>query len=112
MIHSLEQRHHRRLRSPGLTADIEDGRFISDGYIDDFSFDGLRVTQLPKRFIINKDHFFILVSGHNKLFKLEISPCWVQRKFPGNYQIVGFKIINPTRSWIEFVRDNTCEREH
>lgn len=107
-----EQRVNKRLKSRGLTIDIDNGGFVVDGYIEDVSFNGMKVTQLPKRFLVQKNNFITVISGNNFSFKVEISPCWIHREFPGAYQVVGFKIINPTQSWKDFINNHYKNSEH
>ncbi len=105
MQNAQEKRVNKRLKSRGITVDIDNGTYIVDGYIDDISFNGIKVIQLPNRFFIQKTKSITVTTENNLNFKFKIHPCWINRKFPGDFQEVGFKIIDPPASWLTFVQD-------
>ncbi len=110
MQQSFEQRDGKRIGSKGFTIDIANGRYAVDGYIDDISVDGIKVTQLSDEFLVNNSKYVTVIIGINVNFKVEVQPCWV-RKSPGGYQEVGFKIVNPPKSWKSFLQSMSPEQE-
>ncbi len=104
MCKKQEKRIAERLKSYGLTIDINNADFIIDGYIEDVLLEGLKVTQLPNMVHFQKNITVVIYAGQNKNYKLEVVPCWISKTFPGNYQQVGFKIENPPESWTIFIQ--------
>jgi len=104
MWNTQEQRSNTRLKYQGLTIDIDNGNYVVDGYIENISLNGLKVIQFSNRFIVLKSRSITVTTQYNQNFKFKISPCWTNRTFPGNYQEVGFKIIDPPDSWKSFVQ--------
>ncbi len=103
------KRRYERLEIRGLMADIADGNRVFDGSIEDFSTGGFKITQLPQKFAVQSKQYVTVVSGHKNNFKIVIQPCWYKKTHSGYYQEVGFRIVQPPWSWIEFVQEMSPE---
>jgi hypothetical protein len=93
-----------RVKPNRLIINIHNGVRAVDGCIVDISFDGMKVSQLTNRFFIDKCKLVSVVKRPIQIFELEICPRWINRTFPGNYQEVGFEIVEPSESWKKFVQ--------
>ncbi len=111
MKDNSDLRKNKRLKPQGLTIDFDNGVYTVDGSIEDISYKGLKVTHLPNQFYIQKNRFISISTKKQKTFQFEITPCWINRTFPGNHQEVGFKIIDPPESWTQFIQKITSETE-
>jgi hypothetical protein len=100
-----------RVELRGMIADIADGTRVFDGYIEDISFGGFKVTHLPQKFELQSRRYVAVLSGYQKNFKVMIQPCWYKKSTSGLFQEVGFKIIQPPWAWMEFVQDLLPEVE-
>lgn len=106
-----DKRKYERLELRGLIADIADGNRVFDGYIEDVSSGGFKITQLPQKFDVQPKQYITVISGYKKNFKIIIQPCWHKKTHSGYYQEVGFKIVQPPWAWTEFVQDMLPEEE-
>jgi len=100
-----------RVELRGLQADIADGSRVFDGYIEDVSFGGFKITQLPKGFKVEARQYTTVVSGYRKNFKIIIQPRWNKKTNQGHSQEVGFMIVHPPWAWTEFIQDMLPEKE-
>lgn len=100
-----------RVELRGLQAAISDGNRVFDGYVEDVSFSGFKITQLPKEFKVEARQYVTVVSGYRKNFKIVIQPRWNKKTNKGLSQEVGFMIANPPWVWTEFIQDILPEEE-
>jgi hypothetical protein len=99
MADEIEKRRQIRARLRGYIADIADGNFIYGGIIEDVSYDGLRLNDLPLRFAVEGRKYCIVVSGgsNDDHYKLSVTPRW--RRKNGASMDVGFKVSDAPREW-------------
>ncbi|MCI5224434.1 MAG: PilZ domain-containing protein [Candidatus Electrothrix sp. AR4] len=81
MTMPIEKRKQPRMNVSGYIADIADGKFVYTGIVQDISFEGLRLHDLPDKFSRKGDVFKVVVSNelHSLHYKLSVYPQW--RKF-------------------------------
>ena len=98
-----EKRRQSRAKLKGYIADIADGHFVYDGIVEDISLEGLRLNDLPDRFIVEKRKYNLVVSGgpDSVCYKLTVYPRWKKKK-PFSIDI-GFHITNAPAGWKSFV---------
>ena len=104
MTGMLEKRKNNRLKLRGYIADIADGHFVYDGIIDDVSVDGLRLNDLPERFIMEKRKYNLVLSGgpDSVCFKLTVYPRWIKKN---QYSLdIGFHITGASTGWKTFIQ--------
>ena len=101
----------------GHIADIADGNFVYGGMIEDISLEGLKLTSLPTKFLLEGKKYCIVVSGgmDGTHCKLTVRPRWRRKTGTGMSMDVGFKIIDPSPEWKALVKrvspENTKEED-
>ena len=93
-----------RVKLRGYIADISDGTVEYDAIVEDVSLEGLCLTDLSNKFVVEKKIYSAVVSGgvDADSFKLQVQPRWVRRH--GYFVEVGFTIIRSPTKWKKFVR--------
>ena len=111
MADEIEKRRQIRARLRGYIADIADGNFIYGGIIEDVSYDGLRLNDLPLRFSVEGRKYCIVVSGgpNDDHYKLIVTPRW--RRKNGASMHVGFKVSNSPKEW-KLLLNKVIPKEH
>ncbi len=100
-----ERRKTKRMELKGLIADIADRSWAFNGWIDDISPEGFKVSYLSPKFTIHSIKYVTAISEFQNIFKIIIKPCWNKKVGCGYYQEVGFKVINPPYEWSNFILD-------
>ncbi|MCI5145186.1 MAG: PilZ domain-containing protein [Candidatus Electrothrix sp. AR3] len=110
MIDLTEKRRQDRMKLKGYMADIAVGHFVFDGIVEDISAEGLRLNDLPTRFIIENKKYCIVVSDNTNSFscKMQVSPRW--KKKNGNYLEMGFNIAEVPSGWETFVQQHAEQK--
>lgn len=93
----------KRHATPGLISSMWNGKSACIGMIEDVSTTGLRVSQIPACFNEQTEKCFMIVHGHLQDFKLMLQAVWKSKTKKERYQMTGFKVVNPTRSWKGFL---------
>lgn len=62
-------------------------------------------SNLPKHFISPPRKYENLISGHGKKISFVIQPLWFKKTDSGDYEEVGFKIIDQLQPWSEFIEN-------
>jgi len=94
-----------RVKLRGYIADISDGTVEYDAIVEDVSLEGLCLTDLSNKFVVEKKIYSAVIAGgfDAESFKLQVQPRWVRRH--GDFVEVGFTIIRSPTKWKKFVRD-------
>ena len=92
-----------RLDVQGLVGDIADGNFVLGGLVDDVSLVGFKMSNLPISFSADKRGYTTVISGKDKHYKCIVIPCWTKKAEDTQSIEVGFKIIQASWEWTEFV---------
>ncbi len=103
--YARDKRQYERLELRGLIANTADGNRVFNGYIEDLSSGGFKISQLPNNFEVKEKQYITFISGYEKQFLVTIQPCWHKKCDSGNYQEVGFKIVMPPKTWTHFIHD-------
>lgn len=103
------KRKHKRLDVEGFFGDIADGKQVLAGVVSNVSSNGLKMSKVPDSFSAEKKHYVAVISGNNKHFRVCIQPRWSQRDEQTNSMDVGFKIIDSSWEWSEFIYHNVPE---
>ena len=100
-----EKRRQRRMQLKGYLADIAVGHIVCNGIVGDISVEGLRLNDLPTRFLIENKKYHVVVSGGTDAvcYKLTVCPRWKRRTEFG-YMDIGFHINDAPAGWKMFVR--------
>jgi hypothetical protein len=97
------KRRHSRVEVNGFVGDIADGNLVLGGIIEDVSFSGFKMSNLPKNFSAAHRSYTTVISGNDKHFKCVVIPCWTKKAENKRSVEVGFKIIQASWEWTEFV---------
>jgi len=94
-----------RVKLRGYIADISDGAVEYDSIVEDVSLEGLCLTDLSNKFVVEKKIYSTVITGgfDGESFKLQVQPRWVRRH--GDFVEVGFTIVRSPTKWKRFVRD-------
>jgi hypothetical protein len=79
------------------------------GVVEDVSSTGIRVSQLPSHFDQHSRKCFIIVHGPLQDFKLTLQAKWRSETQKEMHQMIGFKIVNPTLNWKNFIEENLAD---
>ncbi len=114
----IEKRHERRFQAPDLDSELSDGKAGFFVVVDDVSLSGIGMGQVPEGFDSTVQKCLAVVNATAMEFKLSLQPCWVHSAPQDHYKKIGFKIEDPSDSWLDFVRSVMegsqidCERNH
>ncbi len=101
------RRKNNRIRVKGVLGDIADGNFAFGGIGEDISSTGVKITQLPEDFYISSQSYRTVISGGGKHYRILIRPCWMKKDHLTRTAEIGFKIIEASWEWEEFVLSRT-----
>ena len=99
----LLERKSPRAEVAGFDGDILDGKFVLAGVVENVSSNGFKISNLIKNITTTKHNYPAVVSGNGKHFKLTVMPCWSKKMKNSTLLEVGFKIIQTSWEWAEFV---------
>ncbi len=105
------KRKHRRVAVDGFLGDIADGKQVLVGVVSNVSSNGIKMSKVPYSFSAEKKHYVAVISGNNKHFRVCIQPRWFQKDEQTNSMDVGFKIIDSSWEWSEFIYHNVLETD-
>ena len=91
------------------SGDIADDKIVVGGAVDNISVNGFKISGVPSSFSGDKQSYSVVVTGPGKNLKLMAKPCWA-KKSTGTVDI-GFKVIDATWEWYEFVLDSFDEEQ-
>lgn len=108
------KRRHSRIEVQGFEGDIADGNFVIEGVVDDVSFGGFKMSNLPRNFLTSSQNYTTVVSGKGKHFRLIVTPCWKKIATRNHSMEVGFKIVGTPWEWSEFITNeiSTISKDH
>lgn len=106
---SAEKRENDRHQTLGLMLKITDGTTDAIGVVEDISYHGLCVSQIPKIFDENVATCFALVKGPEQDLRVALTTKWFTSTNNGMYKKIGFKILDPPSGWTRFVNELACE---
>lgn len=99
-----EKRRERRFQAPDMKSEISDGKSGFVVVVDDVSRSGVGVGKVPKGFDETVQKCLAVINASTKDFKLVLHPCWIQATPGESYKKIGFKIDDPSESWLQFVK--------
>jgi hypothetical protein len=79
------------------------GKSACIGVVEDVSATGILVSQIPSHYDEHSQKFFTIVHGPLQDFKLKLQAQWRSETKKEMYQMIGFKIVNPTLKWKKFL---------
>jgi len=97
------KRRHSRVDVNGFVGDIADGNLVLGGIVEDVSFSGFKMSSLPKNFSAVHRSYTTVISGNDKHYRCIVIPCWTKKAENKRSVEVGFKIIQASWEWTEFV---------
>lgn len=100
---SSSKRKHPRLDVQGFVGDIADDNLFIEGTVEDVSLLGFKMSNLPENFSAAKRSYTTIISGNGKHSRCVVMPCWTRKAENIHSVEVGFKIIQATWDWTEFV---------
>ncbi len=108
------KRRHSRIEVQGFEGDIADGNFVIEGAVEDVSFGGFKMSNLPRNFLTSSQNYTTVVSGMGKHFRLIVTPCWKKMAASNHSMEVGFKIVGAPWEWSEFITNeiSTISKNH
>ncbi|MDO8948751.1 MAG: hypothetical protein Q7U88_16600 [Desulfocapsaceae bacterium] len=87
----------------GLISSMWNGKSACIGVVEDVSATGILVSQIPSHYDEHSQKFFGIVHGPLQDFKLMLQAKWKSETKKEMYQMIGFKIVNPTLNWKKFL---------
>ncbi|WP_339136173.1 MAG: PilZ domain-containing protein [Candidatus Electrothrix sp. GW3-4] len=105
MVYDNKFRKQDRVKLRGYIADISDGTYEYDAIVEDVSLEGLCLTDLSNKFVVEKKIYTVVIAGGPDAdsFKLQAQPRWLRRH--GDFVEVGFTIIRSPTKWKKFLRE-------
>lgn len=100
----IEKRNERRFQAPDLESEISDGKSGFFVIVDDVSSSGIGAGQVPEGFDSTVKQCLAVVNATAQEFNLTLEPCWVQPTPEDHFKKIGFKIEDPSDSWLDFVK--------
>lgn len=100
---SEEKRKEKRLHTPDLTSELSDGKSGFFVVVDDVSCNGVGMQNVPDAFDSTVKKCLAAINASSQNFKLTLQPCWTQLSTEGKYKNIGFRIEEPSETWIDFV---------
>jgi hypothetical protein len=97
------KRRHSRVNVHGFVGDIADGNFVLGGIVEDVSSGGFKLSNLPGAFSAADHNYTTVISGNGKHYRVIVIPCWTKKVGNGRSMEVGFKIVESSWEWAEFV---------
>ena len=86
-----------------LCVDVSDGHRFFSGIVSDISRFGFCMTDLPKNLNADVKKMTVIISGHEKRFKMIVKPKWSTKE---NFtKSVGVEILDVLWDWTEFAMD-------
>ena len=106
------KRKHQRTGVHGFLADIADGNIVLNGVITDISSGGFRLARLAASFVVEKHCYCTIISGEGRHYKVLAKPCWSKMNSSSQSQEIGFKIIDASWEWTEFVLNTASDADY
>jgi len=94
-----------RHQTLGLMLKITDGTTDAIGVVEDISYHGVRVSQIPAHFDESVDECFAVVKGPEQDVRVALQTRWCKLTNNGMYKKIGFEIKNPPFAWTKFVNE-------
>lgn len=96
-------RRYRRGMVSGFSCDIADGNRLVGGIVGDVSSNGFKLLDVDESFQADDHCYQTVVSGKGRHYKMLAKPCWRRKSDKGLE--VGFKIMDVSWEWTEFILD-------
>ncbi len=97
------KRKYSRIPVSNVVCDIADGSFVFQGFVEDISSAGVKISQLPQTFSSERKSYRVIVTSQGKNFRIIVFPCWTNSDKLSQKAIAGFKIVEASWEWEEFV---------
>lgn len=104
-----EKRENERHQTLGLMLKISDGTTDAIGVVEDISYSGLCVSQVPQIFDESVATCFAVVKGPEADLRVALITKWFKSTNNGMYKKIGFEIKDPPPGWTKFVNELACE---
>jgi hypothetical protein len=101
----FQPRKHRRKEVAGFLGDVTAGGLVAGCEVRDVSRGGFRVRDLAAKYKSGKYFYTVVLSGHGRHFRMLATPCWEKVDPVNNQTETGFKILDCSLEWIEFVQN-------
>ncbi|MBU0680024.1 MAG: hypothetical protein KKD73_01250 [Proteobacteria bacterium] len=90
-----------------MVSAFSDGTHVFRGLVSNISKTGLKITDIPSKFIPATKKYATIVSSTDHKFKFKILPVWFD--YTGHRLEIGFKIVSPPAGWLTFLEQMTGE---
>ncbi|MDO9040803.1 MAG: hypothetical protein Q7U64_00495 [Desulfocapsaceae bacterium] len=87
----------------GLISSMWNGKSACIGVVEDVSATGILISQIPSHFDEHSRQYFTIVHSPFDDFKIMLQARWRSETKKEMYQMIGFKIVNPTLNWKKFL---------
>ena len=84
-----------------MVSAFSDGTNIFRGLVSNISKTGIKVTDIPIKFLPVTQKYPTVVSTTDQKFKFMILPVWFNQT--GRKLEIGFKIVSPPAGWISYI---------
>ncbi len=102
------QRRYNRTKLFGFVVNLADGNKVIDGIVENISIGGFESANFPKTFTAEKHTYTVVLTDHDKHYKMLAKPCWKKKNGENNIAI-GFKILSAPWKWAEFAMNRIPE---
>ncbi len=106
------KRRYQRTGVHGFAADIADGNVLLGGLVADVSSGGFKMTRVADTFAVEKHSYATIISGGGKHYKVLAKPCWRRIDAKTHSQEIGFKIVDASWEWTEFVLNTASDADY
>ncbi len=106
------KRRYQRTGVRDVVADIGDGNDLLGGLVTDISSGGFRMTHVTDTFAIERYSYPTIISSGGRYYKVLAKPCWHRLNSRTHSQEIGFKIVDASWEWTEFVLNAASDADH
>lgn len=106
------KRKHPRFQVDGLACHIADGNLVLDGVVGDISSGGFKMANLPQSFMADRHIYKAVLSGNGHHHPLVVIPCWSEKTANSQVETVGFRIIEASWEWTEYILNTASVLEN
>ncbi len=105
------KRRYQRTGVRDVVADIGDGNDVLAGLVTDISSGGFKMIRVADTFTIDRYSYPTIISGGGRYYKVLAKPCWHRINSRTHSQEIGFKIVDASWEWTEFVLNTASDAD-
>jgi hypothetical protein len=110
--YGMLKRRYQRTGIDGFVADIAVGDVVLGGIVSDISSGGFKMSKVAETFAVEKHSYTTIISGGGRHYKILAKPCWSRIDASSHLQEIGFKIVDASWEWTEFVLNTASDADY